>query len=319
MADPISSTDYLIEEAERRHVTVVAVPGVDRNLVQLEVGEHRERLYYASTDHLGAATRKAFENKLFTTDLLRRAGFPVPQEIYASNMGEAVTFMRKHGRVAVKPLSNTGGVGITTGIETVELLTAAFERARSANTVEDSQRRAIVQQHIEGDDCRVLVVNQEHIFAIARVPAHVIGDGRQTVAALVAVWNATRLPKCAIKFNEAAQELLAGQALSETSVPAEGQRVLLAYVSNYRAGGRLLDITDGLGEDIITTARAVASYFKVPIVGIDFMTPDPRVKAGVIIELNGTPDITIHHKPDEGTSRNVAAVVLDMLFPEAVS
>lgn len=314
-----SSTDFLIQEARRRGIVVAMVAPVDRNLVQLELGDHRERLYFTSTDHLGAATRRAFEDKVFTTNLLRRAGFPVPEEILTDSLAEAADWLRERGRVVVKPLSNTGGAGITTGVATEDLLAAAFERARAASTTPDARRRAIIQEHVEGNDCRILVVNQQQVFAIERVPAYVVGDGRQTILALVEAWNATRLPECGIQLNEAALELLAAQGLATGDVSKEGQRVRLAYVSNYHAGGRLRDITDELGEKIVATARRVASYFNVPIVGIDFMTPDPRVDPGVIIELNGTPDITIHHKPDEGTPRNAAAAVLDMLFPETVS
>lgn len=318
MAPLKSSTDFLVAEARRRGIVVVAAP-VDRNLVQLELGDHRERLYFSSTDRLGAATRRAFEDKIFTTNLLRRAGFPVPEEILTDSLAEAARWLRERGRVAVKPLSNTGGAGITTGVATEDLLAAAFERAQTASTTPDEKRRAIIQEHVEGKDCRVLVVNQQQVFAIERVPAHVIGDGRQTILALVEVWNATRLPECGIQLNEAANELLAAQGLATGDVPKEGQRVRLAYVSNYHAGGSLRDVTDELGEKIVAMARSVAKYFKVPIVGIDFITPSPSVDPGVIIELNGTPDITIHHKPDEGMPRDAAAAVIDMLFPETVS
>lgn len=314
-----SSTDYLIHAARQRGVDVVAVPGVDDNLVLLELGDHRECLYYARTDHHGAATMKAFENKLFTTALLRRGGFPTPAEIYTDNLDEAAAFMRQYGRVVVKPLGNTGGIGITTGVDTPELLATAFERARSSSNIADPQRRAIFQQHVTSNDCRILVVNQQHVFGIERVPAHVVGDGQRTIAALVAVWNARRPPTCIIKLNAAAHELLAQQQVVVDSVPTGGQHIQLAYVSNYHSGGSLRDVTDILGEKIVATARAVAQYFAVPLVGIDFLTHNPSTDVGVIIELNGTPAITIHHRPDEGQPRDVSSVIIDMLFPETAA
>jgi cyanophycin synthetase len=224
--------------------------------------------------------------------------------------------MRQYDRVVVKPLGNTGGVGITTGVDTKKLLVTAFERARASSTLSDRRRSAIFQQHVEGNDCRIIVVDQQRVFAIQRIPAHIIGDGQETTAALVAAWNATRPPECAIELNAAAHELLVAQGLTESSVPPPGQQVRLAYVSNYHAGGKLRDITDELGQNIVATAKAVARYFAVPIVGIDFITPDHRTTVGVIVELNSTPDITIHHQPDEGEPRDVASVILDMLFPE---
>ena len=206
--------------------------------------------------------------------------------------------------------------GITTAITTEPLLRRAFERAQLVHPETGVERRVVVQEHVVGEDCRVLVVDQKYVFAIQRLPASVVGDGQQTVAQLVAAWNATRKKVCAIQLNEQAHELLADQHLTAASVPAVGQYVLLAYVSNYHAGGRLKEVTDELGLKIRQTALAVAAYFSLPLVGIDFMTPDHRHTVGIILELNGTPDITIHHFPDEGVKRDVARVIIDMLFPE---
>lgn len=314
----VSSTDLLVAESQRRKIETIFLSAVDPGMVQLVHSTHQELIYFSRTNGLGSVTMRAFDTKPITSALLRRGGFPVAEELVTADLEEAVTFMHHHQRVVVKPIQATGGAGITTGITTEPLLRRAFEWARLVHTEAGAERRVVVQQHLEGEDCRVLVVNQKHIFATQRLPAAVTGDGQQTVAHLVAAWNATRHPGAVIQLNEKAQELLSSQQLTVASVPAAGQHVLLSYVSNYHAGGRLRAVTNELGSEIRQMALAVAQYFSVPLLGIDFMTPDHRKTAGTIIELNGTPDITIHHFPDEGEKHDVASVIIDMLFPETI-
>jgi cyanophycin synthetase len=55
------------------------------------------------------------------------------------------------------------------------------------------------------------------------------------------------------------------------------------------------------------------------IAGIDVITPDISVpfreNGAVIIEVNAAPGIRMHTHPTEGTSRNVGAPIIDMLYP----
>lgn len=313
-----SSTMLLAEEGQRRNIEPIFFKDIDPSIMLLEYQDHRELVYFSRTNRQGAVTNKVFENKILTTAMLRRGGFPVPAEIQTDDIAAAEQFMAQHEAVVVKPLGNTGGIGITTGITTAAELAPAFERALNNSNIKEDYQRAIVQQHLSGEDCRVLVVNQQHLFAIERIPAHVVGDGQHTIDELVTLWNDTRKTECRIKLGAETEELLIKQQLALDSVPAANQRVLLAYVSNYHAGGQLRDVTDALGKEIRETALAIARYFDSSLVGIDFMTPDVAHSAGMVIELNGTPDLTIHHEPDEGKPRNVAGCVIDMLFPETV-
>jgi cyanophycin synthetase len=102
-------------------------------------------------------------------------------------------------------------------------------------------------------------------------------------------------------------------------VPPDGQTVRLERVANYHAGGNLLDVTDELHPSVQATARAVAKYFNVGIIGVDCISPNIAETMGAIIEINATPAITIHHFPDQGQPRNAAAAIIDMLFPETIS
>ena len=48
----------------------------------------------------------------------------------------------------------------------------------------------VVETFIPGKDYRILVVNNQVVAVAERVPAHVIGDGKHTVAELIEITNA---------------------------------------------------------------------------------------------------------------------------------
>jgi cyanophycin synthetase len=313
-----TSGDLVVEAAAKRGITVLRFPEADLDTVVLEHDDHREPLYYSRTNRQGSVSVKITDNKALTSALLRHGGFPTPTEIITNDIEAARSFLKEHGRIVIKPLSNTGGIGVTPGVMTVEQLEQAWARAQAGNRGREGEVRglAVVQQHLEGRDFRVLVVNQRHVFVIERIPAHVVGDGQRAVEALVAAANQQRNPDTHIVMNEQAQELLAEQDLVFTSVPARDQHVRLARVANYHAGGSLHDVTDSIHPSVAETGRAVATYFNLGIVGVDCISPDIATTIGMIIELNGTPDITIHHFPDKGVPRDVAGAMVDMLYPE---
>lgn len=319
MSDPskiLNSTELLVEEATRRGISTTSFSDIDPNVHVFELNGHREPIYFTRTDHGGAATHRLTNNKIICTRILRQAGYPVPEDLITNDLAEAEDFLTRHQQVVVKPISNTGGSGITTDVTTPAQLKDSFEEARDLSYIRNVERKAIVQQFVPGDDFRVLVIDMTHIFSIQRIPAHVIGDGKLSVEQLTAKYNKQRIPACHIKLERTAKRLLQQQDLSPTSIPALEQHVRLSGVANFHAGGRLHDATDIIGPTVKQMAIAIAKYFNSPIIGIDFISPDIANQPGYIIELNSTPDLTIHHTPDQGESRDATGAVIDMLFPE---
>jgi len=71
--------------------------------------------------------------------------------------------------------------------------------------------------------------------------------------------------------------------------------------------------------DNVTACEMAAGVVGLDIAGIDVLTPDISVpfreNNAVIIEVNAGPGIRMHTHPAEGEPRNVAAPILDMLYP----
>ncbi|MDP3997520.1 MAG: ATP-grasp domain-containing protein [Candidatus Andersenbacteria bacterium] len=314
MAEFIIYTKLIVEEARRRGFKITAYPEINRNYAELEYKGHKEKFYQAMGDNFGQASHKILFHKELAATLLREAGFPVPDSVITGDYGEAEDFLKSHARIVVKPVGRCGGIGITVNVRSEEELKEAFGRAK--RNTRSKLERVICQEMIDGDDNRLLVLDQYKVFAARRVPAHVIGDGKRTVAQLVEKWNKKVVEMRHIKLDEDAEKVLREQELTRESVPADGVKVKLCHLANAHRGAIIEDVTDTVSPEAKALAIEVARYFKCPFIGIDMIAPDITKQAGKIIELNPHAGIVLHHFPTAGKPRNVAGAIIDMLFPE---
>jgi cyanophycin synthetase len=313
------TTLSLAQEAERRGIPVLRLD--DQSLVQLGTGRHQKRIRASITSLTSQIATDAAGDKDLTKSLLSDAGLPVPRGDVVRRAGDAVRAAERIGYpVVVKPLDGNHGRGVSIDLSTAEEVTQAFEEAARHS------RRVIVEGFFKGKDHRILVVNGEVVAVAERVPAHVVGDGRRSIADLVEEVN--RDPRrgeghenvmTRIKINDHARGVLAKAGLNPDSVPDPGQVVYLCDTANLSTGGTAVDRTDDIHPDNALIARRAARAIGLDVAGIDFIAPDiarsVRETGGGIIEVNAAPGFRMHLQPSEGRARNVARAVIDMLFP----
>jgi cyanophycin synthetase len=212
---------------------------------------------------------------------------------------------------------------VAIGLKTAGEVRAAFEKA-----LEHSDR-VIVEACQSGNDYRILVVDGRVVAVAQRVPGHVTGDGRHTVAELVERVNAdprrgvghekilTRL-----EVDHQARRLLETQGLAVDAVPEEGRTVYLRSTGNLSTGGTAIDKTGVIHEDNRLMAERAVQAIGLDVGGVDFISPDIgrsyKDVGGAIVEINAAPGFRMHVAPTEGTPRDVAGPVIDMLFPKGI-
>jgi cyanophycin synthetase len=125
-----------------------------------------------------------------------------------------------------------------------------------------------------------------------------------------------------IALDEQAAMMLARQGLDEASVPAAGQWVPLRSTANLSTGGTATDVTDVIHPDNRELAVRAVTAIGLDVGGVDFLCKDigeswrEAVNRGAgICEVNAAPGFRMHVAPSEGTPRDVAGPVIDMLFP----
>jgi cyanophycin synthetase len=245
----------------------------------------------------------------------------VPRQALVRDPEEAVAAAADVGYpVVVKPYDGNHGRGVTIGVASPDDVRRAFALAAEHSTA------VLVESFIAGHDHRMLVVAGELVAVSKRVPGHVVGDGRRTVAELVAEVNAD--PRRGIghekvltqlRLDEQAHSCLAALGYTPESVPAAGEEVMLRRTANLSTGGTAADVTDVVHPDNAEMAVRAIQAVGLDVGGVDFLTPDVtrsyKEIGGAICEVNAAPGFRMHMAPSEGRARDVAGKVIDMLFP----
>jgi cyanophycin synthetase len=319
------STAALAQAARRRGIPVRRMGHL--NLLQLGHGRHRRMVWAAMTDRTSAIGMETAADKMLTKCLLEEAGLPVPSGTIVTSADEAVAVLTAiGGPVVVKPLSGHHGEKVSIELSGPAEVRAAFQAA--ATVCED----VLVEAYVPGRDHRVLVVGDRVVAAAELSPARVTGDGRSTIAELVALANADPargeghdrpLTRLALGDTELAH--LSGHGLHPDCVPADGEVVTLRRNANLSTGGTSKDVTDRVHPDVARLCRRVAATVGLDVCGIDLRLPDigaplPPDAGGVgVIEVNASPGLRMHLAPYEGRSRDVAAEIIDQMYPPGAS
>ncbi|MBT8089241.1 MAG: cyanophycin synthetase [Gammaproteobacteria bacterium] len=313
------STSSLVRAAEARNIPWLRLNGY--SLVQFGQGRYQQRIQATTTGRTSNIAVELASDKQETNGILRDLGLPVPAQVLVGTAQDAVRAAEKIGYpVVVKPLSGNHGRGVSINLRTAAEVETGFAKASEhGNTI-------IVESYIEGFDHRLLVVNGKLVAAAKRVPGHVVGDGETTIERLVAIVNEdprrgvghekvlTRL-----EFDHQAERLLAKLGYDKDTVPATGEFVYLRSTANLSTGGTAIDVTDVIHPDNREMAIRAIRAIDLDIGGVDFLTRDItesyRQAGGGICEVNAGPGFRMHVAPSEGTPRDVAGPVIDMLFP----
>jgi cyanophycin synthetase len=109
-------------------------------------------------------------------------------------------------------------------------------------------------------------------------------------------------------------------SVSDKTGLIEFGRFLAAHgVEILSTGGTAIDMTDVVHPDNAEMAVRAAQAVGLDVCGVDFLTPDITRSyhevGGGICELNAAPGFRMHVAPSEGTPRDAAGPVIDMLFP----
>ena len=315
------STQALVDEAVSRDIPWIRLN--QHSLVQLGQGVHAKRIRATMTSETASIAVDIASDKDLTTKLLGAAGLPVPKQDSVRTEDQAVRVAERIGYpVVVKPLDGNHGRGVCLDLQSELDVREAFPIAK-----EQSRRGwVIVESFVTGKDYRCLVIDGRIAAIAERVPASVTGDGTSTVEQLVDLTNAD--PRrgvghekvlTRIKVDAAAEEVLAAQGHTLSSIPAEGEMVKLALTGNMSTGGISIDRTFEAHPENVEIAEEAARMIGLDIAGIDFICPDitepVRETGGAICEVNAAPGFRMHTHPTIGEPQFIAKPVVDMLFP----
>ncbi len=314
------STGSIVEEAVSRDIPWIRL---GRNsLVQLGYGVNQQRFQATITGNTSSIAVDIACNKELTKKMLDDAAIPVPTGGLVSDVEQLESVIKKIGYpIVIKPLDGNHGRGQTINVTDWETAKIGLEHAQNVS------RRVIVEKYVTGFDFRVLVINHKMVAAARRVPAHIIGDGENNIQYLIDLENQD--PRrgyghenvlTEIKVDKDTNELLEKLEYSLETIPQKGEIVYLKSTANLSTGGTSIDVTEMVHPENITMMERISRIIGLDVCGVDVMaenlTQPLKESGGAILEVNAAPGFRMHLAPSEGLPRNVAAPVVDMLYPQ---
>jgi cyanophycin synthetase len=313
------TTSALVDAACEQDIPAIRLD--QASLVQLGYGKYQQRIRASVTSRTSNIAVETASDKELSLRLLDEIGIPTPLHVLAHSADEAAAAAERLGfPIVTKPLDVSHGRGVSLNLNSIEDVRQGYAIASEYNS------RVLVEEWLQGQDYRILVINGVVVAVAERVPAHVVGDGKHTIAELVAIVNndsrrgiGHEKVMTRISITHQSRILLAHSGYTLDTVLAPGEIFYLASTANLSTGGTSIDRTRDIHYETQELARRAAMVIGLDIAGIDVITPDIaqplREVGGGIVEVNAGPGFRMHLQPSEGQPRNVARPVIDMLFP----
>lgn len=239
-------------------------------------------------------------------------GFPAPENTTFKKGEElrAWNWAKDILPVVLKPVDGSLGklvfVKITEKNEFIELF----------NKIAIKHNRVLVEEFKQGFDYRFLIVDNEIVGILNRVPANITGNGKSTIRELIIEKNKQRkgnLVLKQLKMDEESKRNLEKVNYTFDSVPSKDETVYLRTNANISDGADSYEVTHLISDEIKNIIiQAVKSIPGLYVVGVDTLVFKNEVN---IIELNGNPMINIHYHTTCGNSKEVAVDIIKAMFP----
>ena len=313
------STGSIVDEAKSRDIPWIRLG--TNSLIQLGYGINQMRFQATITCKTSNIAVDIACNKEQTKKMLDAASIPVAKGSICVDEEDLADTIKSIGYpIVLKPLDGNHGKGASINVTNWEDAVLGLEYAQKYS------RRVIVERFITGHDFRVLVIDNKIVAAAQRVPAHVVGDGINSIEELIEIVNAD--PRrgyghenvlTEIEIDRDSLELLEKRNMTVNSIPEKDDIVYLKSTANLSTGGTSIDVTDMMHPENVFMAERISRIIGLDVCGVDIMasnlTQSLKENGGVILEVNAAPGFRMHLAPSEGLPRNVAAPVIDMLYP----
>ncbi len=300
-------SQIIVDEALRRGVAV-DVLDEHEGYFALQYGGRRIICRESLSELTSAIAMSRCDNKRVTHRVLADAGLPVPRQCMAADDAANERFLAECGRIVVKPARGEQGQGISVNVADANDMREAITTARRyCNDV-------LLEEYVQGEDLRIVVIDFKAVAAAIRRPASVIGTGRHTITELIDKQSRRRAAatggESRIPVDQETSRCLAASGLTLDDVLEEGRSVRVRETANLHTGGTLHDVTEELSPAMRAAAEQAARVLSIPVVGLDLLVDAADGERYVFIEANERPGLA-NHEPQPTAER-----FMDLLFPQ---
>ena len=301
-------SEIIVNEARRRGI-LVDVIDTTSNYFALSLGGRSIRCRESLCELTSSISMSICQDKQLATRYLSDKGFLTPAQIQASTGDPSInySFLTKHKRVVVKPADAEQGKGITVDISNRRELDRAIDKASKVFS------RVLIEEFVEGNDLRLVVINDEVVAAAVRKPPRVIGDGKSTIKSLISKQSRRRgaatKGESSIPLDKETERCINLAGFSLDDILENGVTLTVRKTANLHTGGTIHDVTNSVHSKLVEAAIGICQEINIPVAGIDLMVKDIKKPDYRFIEINERPGLA-NHEPHP-----TAEKFLDLLFP----
>lgn len=293
------STNMIVDVAKHYKLPITRMN--KNNFLMFGYGSQQKRIMASITHHTKQISVDIAQSKHLTKLLLRKVGVPIPHGGIVPTANEAWKGLcQVPYHVVIKPLDSHQGKGITINPKTQQEVEHAFELAKQYSD------DVIMEETIEGNDYRVLVVNGNMMAVAKRSPPIVIGDGISSIQQLIQRLNQDPLRQhehngmlTLVTIDDDLVHEIKKQGFQDIQcIPAHQQRVSLRQQANLSMGGTAtFEDLDNIHPENKRLFILTSKVIGLDITGIDVLSKDlsiPLTIQGAVIEVNAAPGLRMH-------------------------
>ncbi len=300
----------VVREAQRRGIAV-DVLDTDAGYFALSFGGRTVVCRESLSELTSAVAMSRCDDKRVTRRVLLAAGLNVPAQKEAGTPEANAQFLELYHRIVVKPARGEQGLGVSVDVRTLEELEKAVASAGAAGGP------VILEEMVEGEDLRVIVIDSRVVAAAVRRPPEVTGTGEHTIRQLIEKQSRRRAAatggESRIPLDTETERCLHAAGHDLQTVLSPGKTVQVRKAANLHSGGTIHDVTAELHPRLVQAAERAAEALDIPVVGLDFIVPKIDESRYWIIEANERPGLA-NHEPQPTAERFV-----DLLFPQTAT
>lgn len=318
------SPQLIIEEAKKKNYTIKIIS--EKLNIFTITGNNKQVLFKNIDCWINNSLGVRFSRyKNLSYFMLKQANIKVPQSFVLSRKWKFMDVLKNikenniHFPLVVKPATGEHGNWVSINIRTEEHLKKAIKYALNFH------HQIIIQEFFPWADHRLFVVWHKFIAAMQRLPAFVIGNGKDTIKSLIQKennnpfrWDGHTSQLTKISIDTELKNIIKLQWLTIQSIIPKNKKIFLRKNANLSTWWISIDVTDKVHPEIKKMAERASRILHLQVCGIDYLSTDISKPLSQqkwwIIEVNHTPWLRGHHFPAVGKSRNVAKAILTLAF-----
>jgi len=275
----------------------IQVQKINNQIYQFGQGKNGMWMDSTFTENTSLIATSLARNKFHAANALKLAGLKTAEHLLVKNLTEAINAANKIGYpVVIKPADLDGGVGVYPDLQNDNEVKKYFALACKVS------KNILIEKFIDARDYRLNVYQGKLLWAVERMPAGVVGDGKSSIETLISALNTTPLrgnqKKAGLKIIEIDEEVMTvldRRNLNLKSIPRKDEFIALRKKANISTGGTPIAVMDKVHPDNAKLAIKAAEALRLDLAGVDILIKDISISwlrtDAYICEVNAQPQL----------------------------